>query len=36
VSRLLLDTTFLVDAERGAGDLDGVIDDEDDVAAPTT
>lgn len=29
---LLLDTTFLVDAERGAADLDDLIDDDDDVA----
>ncbi len=29
---LLLDTTFLIDAERGATDLDEVIDDSDDVA----
>lgn len=29
---LLLDTTFLIDAERGAADLDGLIDDDDDVA----
>lgn len=29
---LLLDTTFLVDAERGATDLDDLIDDDDDVA----
>lgn len=29
---LLLDTTFLVDAERAATDLDPVIDDDDDVA----
>lgn len=32
MSVLLLDTTFLVDAERGGFDLDDVIDDEDDVA----
>jgi tRNA(fMet)-specific endonuclease VapC len=32
VSVLLLDTTFLVDAEREQADLDGVLDDEDDVA----
>lgn len=32
MSLLLLDTTFLIDAERGAGDLDGVIGDDDDVA----
>jgi tRNA(fMet)-specific endonuclease VapC len=32
VSVLLLDTTFLVDAEREHADLDGVLDDEDDVA----
>ncbi|MFP5488590.1 MAG: PIN domain-containing protein [Acidimicrobiia bacterium] len=29
---LLLDTTFLIDAERGAADLDGLIEDDDDVA----
>lgn len=29
---LLLDTTFLIDAERGATQLDGMIDDDDDVA----
>ena len=29
---LLLDTTFLIDAERGVADLDGLIDDDDDVA----
>ena len=29
---LLLDTTFLVDAERGAADLDDLIEDDDDVA----
>jgi tRNA(fMet)-specific endonuclease VapC len=32
VSRLLLDTTFLIDAERNAVELDAVIDDDDDVA----
>lgn len=32
MTRLLLDTTFLVDAERGGHDPDGVIDDDDDVA----
>jgi tRNA(fMet)-specific endonuclease VapC len=32
VSLLLLDTTFLIDAERGAADLDELIADEDDVA----
>jgi len=32
VSLLLLDTTFLVDAERGDVALDDVIDDEDEVA----
>jgi tRNA(fMet)-specific endonuclease VapC len=32
VSLLLLDTAFLVDAERGAADLDEMIADEDDVA----
>ncbi|MFT5530137.1 MAG: tRNA(fMet)-specific endonuclease VapC [Candidatus Poriferisodalaceae bacterium] len=29
---LLLDTTFLIDAERSGSDLDAVIDDDDDVA----
>ena len=32
MSLLLLDTTFLVDAERGAADLDDLIGDDDDVA----
>jgi tRNA(fMet)-specific endonuclease VapC len=32
VSRLLLDSTFLIDAERGAEDLDAAIDDDDDIA----
>ena len=32
MTRLLLDTTFLIDAERGKSDLDEVIDEEDDVA----
>lgn len=32
MTRLLLDTTFLVDAERGGVDLDAVIADDDDVA----
>lgn len=32
MSLLLLDTAFLVDAERGAADLDEMIADEDDVA----
>lgn len=32
MSLLLLDTTFLIDAERGASELDMVIDDDDDVA----
>jgi tRNA(fMet)-specific endonuclease VapC len=32
VTRLLFDTTFLVDAERNRGDLDDVIDDDDDIA----
>jgi tRNA(fMet)-specific endonuclease VapC len=32
VSRVLLDTTYLVDAERSGSDLDQAIDDEDDVA----
>lgn len=30
--RLLFDTTFLIDAERSGGDLDELIDDDDDVA----
>ena len=30
--RFLLDTTFLIDAERETGDIDAQIDDEDDVA----
>jgi tRNA(fMet)-specific endonuclease VapC len=30
--RILLDTTFLIDAERQVGDIDTLIDDEDDVA----
>ena len=29
---LLLDTTFLIDSERGAADLDDLIEDDDDVA----
>lgn len=29
---VLLDTTFLIDAEREAGDLDAIIDNDDDVA----
>jgi predicted nucleic acid-binding protein len=33
VTDLLLDTTFLVDAERAGHDLDNLIADEDDVAA---
>ena len=32
LSRLLLDTTFLVDAQRSQTNLDAVIEDEDDVA----
>lgn len=32
MSRLLLDTTYLVDAERSKSGLDEVIDDDDDVA----
>jgi tRNA(fMet)-specific endonuclease VapC len=32
MSLLLLDTTFLIDAERGGVDLDHAIDDDDDVA----
>jgi tRNA(fMet)-specific endonuclease VapC len=32
VSRLLFDTTFLIDAERSDDDLDHAIDDNDDVA----
>lgn len=32
MSLVLLDTTFLIDAERDSGDLDAVLDDEDDVA----
>ncbi|MDP9334325.1 MAG: PIN domain-containing protein [Actinomycetota bacterium] len=32
MSRVLFDTTFLVDAERAGDDLDDVIDDDDDVA----
>jgi tRNA(fMet)-specific endonuclease VapC len=32
VTRLLFDTTFLIDAERTGDDLDGIIDDDDDVA----
>lgn len=32
MSLLLLDTTFLIDAERGDGELDQVIHDDDDVA----
>jgi tRNA(fMet)-specific endonuclease VapC len=32
VSLVLVDTTFLIDAERDQGDLDAVLDDEDDVA----
>jgi tRNA(fMet)-specific endonuclease VapC len=32
VSLVLLDTTFLIDAEKGSSDLDAALDDEDDVA----
>jgi tRNA(fMet)-specific endonuclease VapC len=32
VTLLLFDTTFLIDAERGAADLDDLIGDDDDVA----
>jgi tRNA(fMet)-specific endonuclease VapC len=32
MSRLLFDTTFLIDAERTGADLDDTIDDDDDVA----
>lgn len=32
MSMLLLDTTVLIDAKRGRGDLDEMIDDDDDVA----
>ena len=32
MSRLLLDTTFLIDAERGTKGLDELIGDDDDVA----
>ena len=32
MSLVLLDTTFFIDAERGARDLDAVLDDDDDVA----
>ena len=32
MSLVLLDTTFLIDAERDSGDMDAVLDDEDDVA----
>jgi tRNA(fMet)-specific endonuclease VapC len=32
VSRLLFDTTFLIDAERARSDLESVVDDDDDVA----
>lgn len=32
MTRLLLDTTFLIDAERGGVDLDEVLADDDDVA----
>ncbi len=32
MTRLLFDTTFLIDAERSGDDLDDLIDDDDDVA----
>lgn len=32
MSLLLFDTTFLIDTERDSGDLDAILDDEDDVA----
>ncbi len=32
MTRLLLDTTFLIDSERTGDDLDEVIDDDDDIA----
>jgi tRNA(fMet)-specific endonuclease VapC len=32
VTRLLFDTTFLVDAERTGDDLDAIVDDDDDIA----
>ena len=32
MTRLLFDTTFLIDAERSGDDLDEVIDDDDDIA----
>ena len=32
MTRLLFDTTFLIDAERSADDLDDLIDDDDDIA----
>ena len=32
MARLLFDTTFLIDAERTADDLNGIIDVDDDVA----
>ncbi len=32
MTRLLFDTTFLIDAERSADNLDEVIDDDDDIA----
>ena len=32
MSLVLLDTTFLIDTERDSGNLDAVLDDEDDVA----
>ena len=32
MTRLLFDTTFLIDAERTGGELDHIVDDDDDVA----
>lgn len=32
MTQVLLDTTFLISSERAGGDLDAIIDDEDDVA----
>lgn len=32
MSRLLFDTTFLIDSERAGDDLDEIVDDDDDVA----
>ncbi len=36
MSRLLFDTTFLIDAERTGDDLDGIIDDDDVAIAAVT